>query len=798
MANRIVTATVTGETIKLSNKTAGAAGSFNAVSLAFTFDSAWDGTTKKIYFFDRDGANAVYRLLTSDLLVDGAYIVPIPAEPLAYSGEMTITVRGVELDGETAERIIMSASTTMKVLNAEVPASDVAPVEPTPTQAEQLQAEIDNIIDEVAAVPAQVTAAANSANAALTSANNASASATSAHNAQLAAESARDDAESTASAFDAHASSVTSAFDSNASAANATIDGKVTTATNAASAAQTAQGLSEGARDSAITAKTDAQTARTGAQTAQTAAELAETHAKTSETNAGTYATNASNSATSASGSASDANNAKTAAQTAQANAELAETHAETAETNAETAETNATAKAVLSESYAKGGTGTRSGEDTDNALYYKNQAAAIVGGDYPTKTEAQGYVTTHNADGTAHSTQFASKQATTDSLTAETALADGDYVPFYDTSVTAHRKTLWSNIKSVLKTYFDTLYATVSHVHGNITNAGAIGSTANLPVVTTTSGVLTTSTAQAMGGLLGDGYGTCSTAAATAAKVVTCSGFSLVKGGFIAVKFTNTDTSTTPTLNVNSTGAKSIYYNGATITAGMINSGLTAYFTYNGTQYELINPFPTTIGAATSTHTHGNLTNDGKIGATADLPVFTGTSGAVNTKSIADAKTLLGISDPSYVKLLDTTVSTAAQSISLDLSSLSTTQYSSLNVVYFSAVGVGFDPINVTINGITSGYYGKLSSATARTETVYLSQFFSTSTAKFDLTYNGSNSSAQNVMSHLIYGLSNQAVDYSSVINATLSAGITSITFTANSISIPIGSKFTVYGVKK
>lgn len=31
------------------------------------------------------------------------------------------------------------------------------------------------------------------------------------------------------------------------------------------------------------------------------------------------------------------------------------------------------------------------------------------------------------------------------------------------------------------------------THVHGNITNAGAIGSSANLPVITTTSGVLTT-----------------------------------------------------------------------------------------------------------------------------------------------------------------------------------------------------------------------------------------------------------------------------------------------------------------
>lgn len=36
---------------------------------------------------------------------------------------------------------------------------------------------------------------------------------------------------------------------------------------------------------------------------------------------------------------------------------------------------------------------------------------------------------------------------------------------------------------------------AATSHAHGNITSAGAIGSTANLPVITTTSGVLTTGT---------------------------------------------------------------------------------------------------------------------------------------------------------------------------------------------------------------------------------------------------------------------------------------------------------------
>ena len=59
MANRIINAVVSGETIKLSNKIAGAAGSCNAVSLALSFDGIWDGTTKKVYFFDANGGNAV-------------------------------------------------------------------------------------------------------------------------------------------------------------------------------------------------------------------------------------------------------------------------------------------------------------------------------------------------------------------------------------------------------------------------------------------------------------------------------------------------------------------------------------------------------------------------------------------------------------------------------------------------------------------------------------------------------------------------------------------------------------------
>ena len=65
----------------------------------------------------------------------------------------------------------------------------------------------------------------------------------------------------------------------------------------------------------------------------------------------------------------------------------------------------------------------------------------------------------------------------------------------------------------------------------------------------------------------LGSGlYGTCSTDAGTAAKVVTLSNFNqLVEGITIHVKFNNTNIAESPTLNVNSTGAKPIYRYGTT-----------------------------------------------------------------------------------------------------------------------------------------------------------------------------------------------------------------------------------------
>lgn len=91
--------------------------------------------------------------------------------------------------------------------------------------------------------------------------------------------------------------------------------------------------------------------------------------------------------------------------------------------------------------------------------------------------------------------------------------------------------------------------------------------------------------------------YAECSTAAGTAAKVATIctdsdttnTAFTLIKGVSVQVKFTNTNTAANPTLNVNATGAKSIYHGGSAISTKALKAGDIYTFTYNGTQWELV-----------------------------------------------------------------------------------------------------------------------------------------------------------------------------------------------------------------
>lgn len=81
---------------------------------------------------------------------------------------------------------------------------------------------------------------------------------------------------------------------------------------------------------------------------------------------------------------------------------------------------------------------------------------------------------------------------------------------------------------------------------------------------------------------------GVCSTAAATADKAVSISGYSLYDGARAIVKFTY-DVPSSATLNISSTGAKALRYNGAAINAGVLQAGCTALIVYDGTYHVVV-----------------------------------------------------------------------------------------------------------------------------------------------------------------------------------------------------------------
>ena len=90
-------------------------------------------------------------------------------------------------------------------------------------------------------------------------------------------------------------------------------------------------------------------------------------------------------------------------------------------------------------------------------------------------------------------------------------------------------------------------------------------------------------------GDIIPPSYGTCSTAAGTAAKTVALSGFVLATGAEITVKFSATNTASSPTLNVNNTGAKGIRYLGAAVAAGYLAAGRIYRLLYDGSYWNIV-----------------------------------------------------------------------------------------------------------------------------------------------------------------------------------------------------------------
>lgn len=82
--------------------------------------------------------------------------------------------------------------------------------------------------------------------------------------------------------------------------------------------------------------------------------------------------------------------------------------------------------------------------------------------------------------------------------------------------------------------------------------------------------------------------YGTCATATATTSKTSSITGYRLIKGDIVTIKFTYAVPANS-TLNISSKGAKNIRWKSSNIVADIIKAGDIATFIYDGSYYELL-----------------------------------------------------------------------------------------------------------------------------------------------------------------------------------------------------------------
>lgn len=149
--DRTIEVQVNANFLSKDNDVAGVQGEANVTTLRITFDPSWDGYAKKVLFWDAKGENPVRRILTVDMLENVAkstrvYLCPIPGEPLAEAGRCEFVVEGY-LDGKRARTV----GDTLKVKASPYTENDAEPADLTPTQVEQLQAQIDFVIDDIKA-----------------------------------------------------------------------------------------------------------------------------------------------------------------------------------------------------------------------------------------------------------------------------------------------------------------------------------------------------------------------------------------------------------------------------------------------------------------------------------------------------------------------------------------------------------------------------------------------------------------------------------------------------------------------
>lgn len=138
-------------------------------------------------------------------------------------------------------------------------------------------------------------------------------------------------------------------------------------------------------------------------------------------------------------------------AQASQSATAKSESNAKASETAAATSESNAAASATKSQSYAVGGTNSRTGEDTDNAKYYsqqsaQSQSAAATSADTANtkaeEAEASAATAKTNADNAAGSANIANEKANSAANSATIAVSNSNAAQQYASNAAASADT--------------------------------------------------------------------------------------------------------------------------------------------------------------------------------------------------------------------------------------------------------------------------------------------------------------------------------------------------------------------
>lgn len=270
-----------------------------------------------------------------------------------------------------------------------------------------------------------------------------------------------------------------------------------------------------------VKALPDIQNADKYAQAAAKSATQASTSATGAKASEQAAAASAAQAATSKSDSAASAQNSSRSASAAQASAEAAAASQQLAASNAQTANDAAASAASAKENSEESAqdseawaVGTRDGQavsasdetHNNNSKYWARQAAAAVGGGVISFNGRNGSVVPAFGDytpdmvGAPTTEEFAAlktavdgKQPATNSLTAETEIANADYFPYYDASASANRKTLWSNVVAKIRT------AIFGSANGFLkaNGSGTISAVATIPIASGGTGAATAAAAR-------------------------------------------------------------------------------------------------------------------------------------------------------------------------------------------------------------------------------------------------------------------------------------------------------------